>query len=129
MSEVEQTIQERCQEILPAIQAGAEGKVIQAMDPLRGGAWIDCTKPSRLKYRIKPEPKYRPFTLVEALKVGNLRVLRKDGASSEQLYGVRVTVDGEVFVVGQNRFLTFPHLLEHYEFYSSGAPCGVLIEG
>ena len=49
-------------EWLPIIQAWAEGKPIQ----FNSGSWIDITKdlytsnyPS--KYRIKPEPKYRPF--------------------------------------------------------------------
>ena len=53
---------EEAKEWLPIIQAWAEGKPIQ----FDSGSWIDINKdvytsnpPS--KYRIKPEPKYRPF--------------------------------------------------------------------
>lgn len=49
-------------EMLPIIQAYAEGKTIQFLD---GGKWIDVYETdfheSTYKYRIKPEPKYRPF--------------------------------------------------------------------
>ena len=55
---------EEAKELLPIIQAFAEGKTIEF---LTGGTWVamidqppkfDC-EPS--KYRIKPEPKYIPF--------------------------------------------------------------------
>lgn len=49
-------------EMLPIIQAYAEGKTIQFLD---GGKWLDVCETdfheSTYKYRIKPEPKYRPF--------------------------------------------------------------------
>lgn len=49
-------------EMLPIIQAYAEGKTIQFLD---GGKWLDVYETdfheSTYKYRIKPEPKYRPF--------------------------------------------------------------------
>ena len=53
-------------ELLPIIKAFAEGKQIQFFN---GSAWINLEYPtfneeSRL-YRIKPEPKYRPFNSVE----------------------------------------------------------------
>ena len=53
-------------ELLPIIKAFAEGKQIQFFN---GSAWINLEYPtfneeSRL-YRIKPEPKYRPFKSVE----------------------------------------------------------------
>ena len=50
-------------ELLPLIQAYAEGKTIQRIDGKN--EWIDlCIVNfdfSPNKYRIKPEPKYRPF--------------------------------------------------------------------
>ena len=59
---------EEAKELLPIIQAWAEGKTIQRMSSL--GEWSDATKdvcffnhPS--SYRIKPEPKYRPFKTQE----------------------------------------------------------------
>ena len=57
---------EQAKEFLPIIQAFAEGKTIQFLD---GGKWIDVCETdfheSTYKYRIKPEPKYRPFKTKE----------------------------------------------------------------
>ena len=62
---------ERAKELLPIIQAFTEGKTIQWKDGL--GRWLDLSNedaevnfndcPSH--YRIKPEPKYRPFSTQE----------------------------------------------------------------
>ena len=53
---------EEAKELLPIMQAYAEGKTIQFLD---GGKWADVYETdfyqSPGKYRIKPEPKYRPF--------------------------------------------------------------------
>ena len=57
---------EEAKELLPIIQAYAEGKTIQFLD---GGKWLDLCEsdfyepPER--YRIKPEPRYRPFKTQE----------------------------------------------------------------
>lgn len=52
----------QAKELLPFIQAFAEGKAIQQTD---GYDWYDLDDPdfmaSSSSYRIKPEPKYRPF--------------------------------------------------------------------
>ena len=53
-------------ELLPIIQAFAEGKTIQYYDSLIDIAdWEDCENPNfenlTYKFRIKPEPTYRPF--------------------------------------------------------------------
>ena len=53
---------EQAKELLPIIQAFAEGKTVQFLD---GGKWADVYETdfheSPVKYRIKPESKYRPF--------------------------------------------------------------------
>ena len=53
-------------ELMPVIKAFAEGKQIQFFN---GGAWVDLEYPTLNEeshlYRIKPEPKYRPFKSVE----------------------------------------------------------------
>ena len=53
-------------ELLPIIKAFSEGKQIQYFN---GDKWIDLESPSFNEepclYRIKPEPKYRPFKSVE----------------------------------------------------------------
>lgn len=63
---------EEVKEILPIIQAFVDGKIIQYIGPK--GDWIDYTNPEYLSinflsfshnYRVKPEPKYRPFRTKE----------------------------------------------------------------
>ena len=57
---------EEAKELLPIIQAWAEGKNIQF---LSDGEWHDVYETDFYgnpdKYRIKPEPKYRPFKTQE----------------------------------------------------------------
>ena len=57
---------EEAKELLPIIQAFAEGKQIQ--DKIEGVTdWVDTDEINfeyegqKIKHRIKPEPKYRPF--------------------------------------------------------------------
>ena len=57
---------ENAKALLPIIQAFAEGKTIQYYDSLIDIAdWEDCENPNfenlTYKFRIKPEPTYRPF--------------------------------------------------------------------
>lgn len=64
---------QQAKELLPIIQAFAEGKIIQSRRI--NGMWIDLEMKTALniislidepqKYRIKPEPKYRPFANAE----------------------------------------------------------------
>ena len=57
---------EEVKEMLPIMQAYAEGKTIQFWDE---GQWSDLFESDFYKspdrYRIKPEPKYRPFNTKE----------------------------------------------------------------
>lgn len=55
---------EEAKELLPIIQAFAEGKVIQSKCAKGSNIWYDddnFTFGDDMEYRIKPEPKYRPF--------------------------------------------------------------------
>ena len=57
---------EEAKELLPIMQAFAEGKTIEYRG--LGGEWKAAHTPtwsSHLFYRIKPEPKYRPFKAKE----------------------------------------------------------------
>lgn len=64
---------EQAKELLPIIQAFAEGKIIQSRRI--NGRWIDLEMKTALniislidepqRYRIKPEPKYRAFANAE----------------------------------------------------------------
>ena len=60
---------EEAKQLLPIIQAFAEGKAIESRC-IKGdkSLWYDDEDPSfdnDLEYRIKPEPKYRPFKNAE----------------------------------------------------------------
>ena len=58
---------EEAKELMPFIQAFAEGKTVEFLN--NDGMWEEnksplfCSEPKR--YRIKPEPKYRPFKSME----------------------------------------------------------------
>ena len=58
---------EEAKALLPIIKAYAEGKTIQGFDDENG--WNDLNEPAfdgdPSSYRIKPEPKYRPFRTQE----------------------------------------------------------------
>ena len=57
---------EKAKELLPIISAYAEGKTVQFMD--NKDMWQDYDDPNffgDVKYRIKQEPKYRPFKTQE----------------------------------------------------------------
>ena len=57
---------EEAKELIPIIQAFADGKTIEFF---KQGEWYELNDPdfmwSAYKYRIKPEPKYRPFKTKE----------------------------------------------------------------
>ena len=55
---------QQAKELLPIIQAFAEGKTIQSKYINGSNTWWDDNNLSfgdGVEYRIKPEPKYRPF--------------------------------------------------------------------
>ena len=57
---------EEAKKLIPIIQAFADGKTIEFF---KQGEWYELNDPdfmwSAYKYRIKPEPKYRPFKTKE----------------------------------------------------------------
>lgn len=57
-------IRKEAKDLLPIIQAFAEGKTIQQAGG-RGWFDVDSINFDLCKYRIKPEPKYRPFANAE----------------------------------------------------------------
>ena len=95
---------EEAKELLPIIQAFAEGKTVQFLD---GGKWADVYETdfheSPVKYRIKPEPKYRPFKSQEEcwqemLKHQPFGWLKNKKRESVILIG-NVYMDKEVLIV------------------------------
>lgn len=119
---------EETKELLPIIQAYAEGKTIQFFD---GGKWDDVYETdfyqSPDKYRIKPEPKYRPFKTQEECWQEMLK---------HQPFGwVRSTMSDNLYIIeyisddiDYNR--TFASYNEAFEWvkFADGTPFGVMEE-
>ena len=118
---------EEAKEQLPIIQALAEGKTIEVLHP--NGGWTETDKvyfnlPSN-HYRIKEEPKYRPFKSQEEcwkemhkhLDFG--WVVAKD---SKIMYHVDVVGIGYVLIDSMSPI--FSETFADYEF-ADGAPFGI----
>lgn len=120
---------EEAKELLPIIQAWAEGKTIQRMSSL--GEWSDATKdvcffnhPS--SYRIKPEPKYRPFKTQEECwnemhKHPDFGWVRLKINSS--LYHIDM-VGGNNLIHVDNTYKGFESIFQSFEF-TDGTPFGI----
>ena len=125
---------EETKQLLPIMQAYAEGKTIQFN---HFGKWVDVVSelnpeyyPS--KYRVKPEPKYRPFKTQEEcwqemLKhqpFGSLK-LKDDGYFC--LIGSVNKDDTITLAIEPNTYYAYHYIFEHYIF-SDGTPFGIKVE-
>ena len=123
---------EEAKELLPIIQAFAEGKQIQdKIDGLTG--WVDTNEINfdfngqKIQHRIKPEPKYRPFNTQEEcwnemLKHQPFGWIRSK--LSKILYQID-TIDDTVYF---NRgFFSYSVIFDNCNF-ADGTPFGIKIE-
>ena len=126
---------EQAKQLLPIIQAYAEGKTIEF---LTDGTWVamidttpkfDC-EPS--KYRIKPEPKYRPFKTQEEcwnemLKHQPFGWLKSKKTGSVGLIGTLYTKDEVLMIIWAtkeyNSYSSFD-VFNDYVF-ADGTPFGI----
>lgn len=110
----------------PVLLAYSQGKTIQVLQPT--GKWDDIPDPSFApiaQYRVKPEPKYRPFTPEELIWLVGRTVTREDGQQFEVDYFyhsaggsfVRIVCDPQMATLGP------VDLLAHYKL-KGGSPCG-----
>ena len=123
----------QAKELLPIIQAYAEGKVIESRC-IKGekSLWYDDKDPSfddDFEYRIKPEPKYRPFKGAEECWAEMLKhqpfgwVKDRNGSRF-----VIENVDSRGFVeVYDEGTCTFKEVFENRTF-ADGVPFGVKVE-
>lgn len=118
---------EEAKELLPIIQAYAEGKTIEYKNLF--GSWTEAKCPSwanNLEYRIKPEPKYRPFKnqeecWQEMLKHQPFGWIR--GKYSAVLYHIdSIASDRVVYTFGNH--MNFDFIIKNYEF-ADGTPFGI----
>lgn len=117
---------EQAKEILPIFKAFAEGKTIQILNE---GEWCDLYdtdfKSPINKYRIKPEPRYRPFKTQEEcwnemLKHQPFGWVKE--ISSEMLYLIN-GISNESIVIMED-INSFKEAMNIYEF-KDGTPFGI----
>lgn len=123
---------EEAKELLPIIQAFAEGKTIQYKNS--EGEWEDIDNPSfyvNLEYRIKPGPKYRPFKdreecWNEMLKHQPFSYITDDLGNVTQVNGLQLNAFNELFIsisCSPSMFET-SYLFDRYKFID-GTPFGI----
>ena len=125
---------EEAKELLPIIKAFAEGKAIQYKTKYVD--WIETDCPTWVKqsqYRIKPEPKYRPFKTHgecwnEMLKHQPFGYLRNKGngdivhiTSLNTVHYCELHID---LSINPHSFYTTDYLFEVYTF-TDGTPFGI----
>ena len=118
---------QQAKELLSIIQAFAEGKTIQYYYEHTYPHWIDIgTNDSvgfnddTLKYRIKPEPKYRPFKDTEECW---------EEMQKHQPFGW-TKLKGEIeysFMTDVNDNINFSNAIREYTF-ADGTPFGIKVE-
>ena len=121
---------EEAKELLPIIQAWAEGKSIQFQTD--SGSWSDITKdlypcnhPSL--YRIKPEPNYRPFKTKEEcweemLKHQPFGWIKNN--DTKRLRNIDSVGNSSIDIKGNGSTLYFDVVLNVYTF-ADGTPFGI----
>ena len=120
---------EEAKELLPIIQAFVAGKQIQ--DTIEGLEWFDTDEINleyegqKIKHRIKPEPKYRPFKTQEEcwnemLKHQPLGWIRE--RNTKILYNISMIDDCYLSTQDQSKHLV--DTLNIYEFLD-GTPFGI----
>ena len=121
---------EEAKELLPIIQAFAEGKTIEFRE--FDGEWKEAHTPTwsgRLFYRIKLEPKYRPFKtkkecLNEMLKHQPFGWIKnKETEEYYNILGICNIAGGIKVVLSTNQY-TFSSLLNEFTFVDN-TPFGI----
>jgi len=118
--------QKQAKELLPFITAFAEGKEIEWFDGIK---WVSLPNPNWENLytpivRIKPEPKYIPFTFEDAeFLIGKLI---KDKHTNSIFIIIGVNAVGIMITI--DNYISFKNLLENYTFLD-GSPCGKIENG
>ena len=126
---------QQVKELLPIIQAFAEGKTIQAYNPLTK-EWYDKYESIDFhsespKYRIKPEPKYRPFKdadeCFEEMKKHQPFAWIKDKQQHEYFNMISICINATTtFQYDEVEYYDYQRLINEYTF-ADGTPFGVKV--
>lgn len=122
---------EEVKSVMNIIQAFADGKTIQAIDPYED-EWVDQTGLNfkalfESPYRIKPEPKYRPFKNAEEcwaeMKKHQPFGFTKFKNAKRGYYMVTFIASG--VIVGMNNIpFSYENMFDSYTF-ADGNPFGI----
>lgn len=124
-------------ELLPIIQAFSEGRVIEFSSITDvSKAWREVTDfpigmIKNFKFRIKPEPKYRPFKdakecWAEMQKHQPFGWIKGKEGEHHSLITSIIADEEEVYINGISGFV-LDEIMEHYTF-ADGVPFGVKVE-
>lgn len=129
---------QQAKDLLPIIQAFAEGKTVQFK--WGNGAWADLEKNDALNlarlvkypqdYRIKPEPKYRPFKDAEECWQEMLKhqpfgwVKDKEGGHKVTITKVNDDEKTGIMAINGKSEWTLEGLMDYYTF-ADGTPFGI----
>lgn len=123
---------EQAKELLPIIQAFAEGKTIEIRrnSKYNPGEWIETATPTfdikSHEYRIKPEPKYRSFANAEEC----WQEMKKHEPfgwvkyKTDDVYSFICKVEEDRCYFAVNVYWAFDTILEKYTF-ADGTPFGI----
>ena len=109
---------ENAKELLPIIKAYSEGKQVQHFE---FGEWIDKESPNFTDlisfYRIKPEPKYRPFKNAEECW---------EEMQNHSPFGwvKKINETHSYLTLGVDNYVDFKFRLDNYKF-ADGTPYGI----
>ena len=128
----------QAKQLLPVIQAYTDGKPIQSRY-IKGDTslWYDNENPSfdddDLEYRIKPEPKYRPFKNAEEC-LAEMQKHQPFGwliSQNGEVNSLIISIDNEGLIIGDRNngvmgFITATDLFKIK--FADGTPFGVKVE-
>ena len=126
------------QRLLPIFQAMADGRIIQVSE--NGNDWIDIDGEEKglfldtiidnpQCYRIKPEPKYRPFKNAEECWQEMMKHQPFGWVKNQGLYRniANVLSCSITFADSEARYINYEQAFKNYTF-TDGTPFGVKVE-
>ena len=125
---------QQAKELLPIIQAFAEGKTIQFLGLTEKEEWwkdLQCDKDIKFnyhfsRYRIKPELKYRPFKNAEECWQEMFKHQPFGWVKSNHGQFVIKAIRDNKATIGRNdNFLDYDYIFESYTF-ADGTPFGII---
>ena len=124
---------EEVKSVMNIIQAFANGKTIQAIDPYED-EWVDQAALNfkalfEGQYRIKPEPKYRQFANAEECWKEMLKHHPFGWVKNQGLYKniANVMICSITFADNEARDISYEQAFKNYTF-ADGTPFGVKVE-